>query len=133
METQVKLGTLALCLFGLVILAHCSKGHTQGLFQIEAGEAGYTLNEWARQSDRQILFDYLEISTVITSGVYGEMDPYEALGRMVQDTGYVFDVVNERTAVVVKGDKPYCQPELGAAAPLPPCRRRVLTIRIQRK
>jgi iron complex outermembrane receptor protein len=69
-------------------------------FYIEAGDAAQTLNEFSRQSSLQLLFDYNLVRGRKTRAVSGEYAPAAALRQMLEDTGLVFDYVNDRTLSV---------------------------------
>ena len=69
-------------------------------FDLEAGDAATTLNEFGRQSDLQVLFDYQVLKGVQTHAVQGDLDASDALTRMLAGTGLVFDYVNSRTLTV---------------------------------
>jgi len=66
-------------------------------FHIEAGDAARTLNEFSRQSSLQLLFDYSVVRGRTTRAVSGDYAPAAALQKMLEDTGLVFDFVNDRT------------------------------------
>jgi hypothetical protein len=70
-------------------------------FNIEAGEAPTTLNEYCQQSDKQVLFDYKELRHRITHSVTGMLTPSEALKVMLQGTGLIADSVNEQTIAIM--------------------------------
>jgi len=69
-------------------------------FHIDAGDATRTLNEFSRQSSLQLLFDYNLVRGRKTRAVSGEYAAPAALHRMLEDTGLVFDYVNDRTLSV---------------------------------
>jgi len=69
-------------------------------FNIEAGEAPTTLNEYCQQADKQVLFDYQELRHRRTRSVVGMLTPSEALKRLLQGTDLVADSVNEQTLAV---------------------------------
>ena len=70
-------------------------------FNIEAGEAPTTLNEYCQQSDQQVLFDYKELRHRLTHGVNGMLTASEALKVMLQGTGLIADMVNEQTIAIM--------------------------------
>ena len=72
-------------------------------FELEAGDASIMLNEFSRQSDLQVLFDFNLLRGLKTRAVTGDFDSSTALKLMFEGTDLVFDFVNERTlAVTVK-------------------------------
>ena len=69
-------------------------------FQLEAGDASVMLNEFSRQSDLQVLFDFNILRGMKTHAVTGDLDPSTALKSMLKGTNLVFDFVNDRTLAV---------------------------------
>jgi outer membrane receptor protein involved in Fe transport/urease accessory protein UreE len=69
-------------------------------FDLEAGDASEQLNEFSRQSDLQVLFDFERLKGMKTRAVSGEMKAADALERMLAGTVLVFDFVNEHTLAV---------------------------------
>jgi outer membrane receptor protein involved in Fe transport len=58
------------------------------------------LNEFSRQSDLQVLFDFNILRGMKTREVNGDLDPSTALKSMLKGTNLVFDFVNDRTLAV---------------------------------
>ncbi|MFL6604431.1 MAG: TonB-dependent receptor domain-containing protein [Steroidobacteraceae bacterium] len=69
-------------------------------FQLEAGDASVMLNEFSRQSDLQVLFDFNMLRGAKTHAVRGDFDSSTALTSMLKGTNLVFDFVNDRTLAV---------------------------------
>ena len=69
-------------------------------YNIEAGEAPTTLNQYCQQSDKQVLFDYQELRHRRTHSVVGRLTPSEALKMLLQGTDLVAESVNEQTLAV---------------------------------
>jgi iron complex outermembrane receptor protein len=69
-------------------------------FELEAGDASVMLNEFSRQSDLQVLFDFNILRGMKTHAVSGNIDPSTALKTMLKGTNLVFDFVNDRTLAV---------------------------------
>lgn len=69
-------------------------------FHIEAGDASLALNEFSRQSNLQVLFDYNVLRKKTTRLVDGDLKPARALKKMLAGTGLVFDFVNDHTLAV---------------------------------
>ena len=69
-------------------------------FELEAGDASIMLNEFSRQSDLQVLFDFNILRGMKTRAVIGDFDPSTALTSMLKGTNLVFDFVNDRTLAV---------------------------------
>ncbi len=58
------------------------------------------LNEFARQSDRQILFSTEAAGTKHTDGVMGDLAPDAALRILLQGTGLSFRVTSDNTILI---------------------------------
>src|SRR3569832_901856 len=69
-------------------------------FDIEAGDASLMLNEFSRQSDLQVLFDFNILRGMKTRAVTGDLDASTALKSMLKGTNLVFDFVNDHTLAV---------------------------------
>jgi iron complex outermembrane receptor protein len=67
---------------------------------IEAGNASLQLNEFSRQSNIQVLFDFNILKDLTTEAVHGTYVPSEALKKLLKGTGLKFDWVNDRTIAV---------------------------------
>src|SRR5438552_17786832 len=69
-------------------------------FDLEAGDASVMLNEFSRQSDMQVLFDFNILRGMKTRAVTGDLDASTALKAMLKGTNLVFDFVNDHTLAV---------------------------------
>lgn len=69
-------------------------------FDLEAGDASLMLNEFSRQSDLQVLFDFNIVRGMETRAVTGDLDASTALRSMLKGTNLVFDFVNDHTLAV---------------------------------
>ncbi len=69
-------------------------------FHVPGGDATLTLNEFSRQANLQLLFDFKVVKGRFTQPVDGTFEPRDALRRMLASSGLVFDFVNERTLAV---------------------------------
>src|ERR1700730_7784590 len=69
-------------------------------FDLEAGDASLMLNEFSRQSDLQVLFDFNILRGMKTRAVTGDFDASTALTSMLKGTNLVFDFVNNHTLAV---------------------------------
>ena len=58
------------------------------------------LNEFSRQSDLQVLFDFNILRGMKTRAVTGDLDASTALKNMLKGTNLVFDFVNDHTLAV---------------------------------
>jgi hypothetical protein len=74
---------------------------------IAAGSAPATLAELVRQTGLQILFDADAIRGHSTRAVRGELDVTEALQRMLEGSGLIFERINERTIAVRPAPPPH--------------------------
>jgi hypothetical protein len=107
--------TLALAIGG------ATYGHGERIFSIApSSDTAIALNEWSLQSDVQLLFDFAQVDPYRTRGVVGTCLPLAALAAMLRGTPLHYEVINSATVWVGIGI-PYCEPWLGARAPLPPC------------
>ncbi|HET9391226.1 MAG TPA: TonB-dependent receptor [Steroidobacteraceae bacterium] len=69
-------------------------------FELPAGDAAAMLNEFSRQSELQVLFDFNLLRGLKTRAVHGDLDASDALRAMLAGTNLVFDFVNARTLAV---------------------------------
>jgi len=69
-------------------------------YELEAGDASLMLNEFSRQSDMQVLFDFNILRGMKTRAVTGDFDVSEALTAMLKGTDLGFDFVNDHTLAV---------------------------------
>jgi hypothetical protein len=75
-------------------------GQTPRRFSIAATDAPAAVNEFSRQADLQVLFDYQQLQGRKTHAVNGELEPLYALSDMLKDSGLVFQWVDERTLAI---------------------------------
>jgi hypothetical protein len=68
--------------------------------RIDAGNATVTLAEFVRQTGLQVLFEADVIREHSTQAVSGQLDAAEALARMLDGSGLIFEFINERTIAV---------------------------------
>jgi iron complex outermembrane recepter protein len=96
-----------LCALVAVCLAlHTAAANAAGPrrhFDLEAGDASLMLNEFSRQSDLQVLFDFNLLRGMKTHAVSGDLDASAALTSMLAGTNLVFDFVNDHTLTVTPG------------------------------
>src|SRR5579872_6775624 len=69
-------------------------------FHVPAGDAAKTLNEFSRQANLQLLFDFDTVRGRLTQAVDGWFEPRDALRRLLGDSGLTFTLVNDRTLAV---------------------------------
>jgi outer membrane receptor protein involved in Fe transport len=100
LQREVRCWCLILVLvlgFGAV---HAIAAGPRRNFQIEAGDASVMLNEFSRQSDLQVLFDFNVLMGMQTRAVRGNLQASDALTAMLAGTGLVFEFVNDHTLAV---------------------------------
>lgn len=68
-------------------------------FSIPAGPLAGALNQWARQSDRSIVFRTEDVATIETKGVEGRMTAAAALNSLLDGTGFVAVLENGAIAL----------------------------------
>lgn len=73
-------------------------------FSIPAGPLAGALNQWARQSDRSIVFRTEDVATIETKGVEGRMTAAAALNSLLDGTGFVAVLENGAIALQRGGD-----------------------------
>ena len=89
-------------------------------FNIDSQVLSAALNEFARQSDRQILFSTDVVDAKRTDGVRGDLAPEDALKLLLKGTGLTFRVTADHTILVERSranDKSTATPPLPAPAP----------------
>jgi hypothetical protein len=67
---------------------------------IEAGSAPTTLAELIRQTGLQILFEADAVRGHMTRAVSGQLDATQVLQSMLEGSGLIFEIINERTIAV---------------------------------
>lgn len=88
-------------------------------FQLEAGDASVMLNEFSRQADLQVLFDFNLIKGTTTRPVSGDLEASVALTSMLAGTNLMFEFVNDHTLAVTP-KKPSLTARLWHRATSPP-------------
>ena len=71
-------------------------------FDVPAGDATQTLNEFGRQAGLQVLFDFKVVNGLHTRAVHGDLDAGEALRAMLKGTKLTFEFVNDQTLTVTR-------------------------------
>jgi hypothetical protein len=89
-------------------------------FDVAPGPAPHAILQWSEQAHLQVLFNSRLITEFDTVAVAGTFEPLDALRRMLKRTHLRAEYTTARTVAVFEA-QPYCHPEWGAAAPLPPC------------
>ncbi len=69
-------------------------------FSIPAGDAAETLKNFGAQARLQLLFVNEAVERHATQAVSGELEPRDALERLLAGTGLTFEFVNERTVAI---------------------------------
>jgi Secretin and TonB N terminus short domain len=72
-------------------------------FDIPAQLVPAALHLFIQQSDAQVVYNLKELEKVNANGVKGEMEPAEALKRLLAGTGYVANRTAGQNYVVTKG------------------------------
>jgi iron complex outermembrane receptor protein len=75
-------------------------------FDIEGQQLASALHEFARQSDRQILFSNDVVQTRRTRGVKGELSPDTALAELLKDTGLKYRETSDGTILIENAAAP---------------------------
>lgn len=68
--------------------------------EINAGNAAVTLTEFIRQTRLQVLFEADAIRGHNTRAVSGRLEAREALRVMLEGSGLMFEIINDRTYAV---------------------------------
>jgi outer membrane cobalamin receptor len=116
-----------------LLLSLCSSlsfaiaGETPRHFNIAGQSLSSALNEFAQQSDRQILFSSDIVSAKFSNEIKGELEPEAALRQLLQGTDLGFRVTADNTILVdaPRGDMtslpaPAASIQLAQATPPPP-------------
>ena len=89
-----------------LLLSLCSSlsfaiaGESPRHFNIAGQSLSSALNEFARQSDRQILFSTEVVNAKFSNEINGELEPEAALRQLLQGTGLGFRVTTDNTILV---------------------------------
>ena len=86
---------------GIFIITACSRSNDVSL-DIESGHASYTLKEFARQANVEIVYDVANIENIVTNKVSGSMDPESGLTTMLRGTLLVLEKDPKTGAFAVK-------------------------------
>ena len=84
----------ALVVTVLIVLAACSS-KKQSVLNIQEGEATYTLKEFAKQAEVEIMFNPQSVYGVKTNAVVGNYYPHSALRIMLAETSLTIDYDEE--------------------------------------
>lgn len=87
---------------GVAVACGISAADTLGKVSvtIDAGNAPATLAELIRQTGLQILFEADAVRGHMTRAVSGQLDATEVLHLMLEGSGLMFEIINERTIAV---------------------------------
>lgn len=91
---------MVLAVIGGLANAVAAEGDGTVQFYIEAQDLGSALNEFAQQSDQEILFVEEEIADKATSGIFGRHLPIVALERLLADADLHYRVNDLNTILV---------------------------------
>jgi len=107
-----------------LLLTALARGEEPGAhhFDIAAQSLSSALNEFARQSQQQILFAPDIVAQKVSSPIQGEMPPVVALKVLLKDSGLTFTTTQNGTILVgnAGGSRPASTNTSTAAAPNPP-------------
>ncbi len=92
---------LAAALLALVALVPVSAAATPRHFDIATQALSTALGEFARQSDRQILFSTTVVDARRTEGIKGELEPEAALSQLLRGSGLGYRVTADDTILVL--------------------------------
>jgi outer membrane receptor protein involved in Fe transport len=98
--TGATLGALAFIALMLAPPACFADAPVTHHFDVPAGNAAEKLNEFSRQAELQVLFNFPLVNSMRTNPVCGDLEARHALTLLLEGTGLVFDFVNERTLAV---------------------------------
>ena len=90
-------------------------------FELLAGDARETLNDFSRQADLRLLFDFSRLPGLHTQAVSGDFGPVRALALMLAGQCLDFVFVNDRTIAITPASRD-CVPTTKAASPDTPNR-----------
>lgn len=116
---------LAMLATGTCIVAIAAPAQAQATtYNIPAGSLSKTLDSFAHQSKRQIVYRVDDVKKAWSSGVRGAMSPEAALQVLLSGTGFAARSDSSGALAIVRGAVPHPQPtpiadQQGAAAPLP--------------
>src|SRR5262245_40590102 len=69
-------------------------------FDIEPGTAAFRLNDFSTQSGLQVLFGFEAMRNITITPVRGNYKPFDALDKMIRNTGIKYDFVNRKTVTL---------------------------------
>src|SRR5262245_29045676 len=84
----------------LCVLPDFARAGSERSFDIEQQSLATALNEFASQSDRQILFSTEAVESKQTHGIKGLLEPEAALRQLLKGTGLTFRVRTDSTILV---------------------------------
>jgi len=87
-----------------LILSLIATAHAAPLisFKVPAGNLNDSLVEFSRQSNIPSIYAGNDATTIQTHSVFGELDPLEAMARMLQGQPLMFDVLGNPRSIVVR-------------------------------
>ena len=71
-------------------------------FHVVTADLTEALNEFSRQANLQVIFDFNAVRGHISRPINGAMTPRLALETMLEGTGFEFNYVNDRTLAVTR-------------------------------
>jgi iron complex outermembrane recepter protein len=117
---QRRLAALATCVVSALALASGARAQALRQYSIAGGELKAALSDFARQSDREIMFNAALVSDKKTRGYSGQSTAPEVLSRLLNNTGLTYASTSAGTLLVVP--RAVEAPAAEAAAHPPPVR-----------
>lgn len=84
---------------GALIALSAASAHAADVY-IDIGEATQTLNEWSRQTNVQVLFDFKLMRGVYTNRTTCDCTATESLQQLIRHLGLQYEFVNPRTVAI---------------------------------
>lgn len=75
-------------------------------FHIEPGDLTETLNDWSRQAQTQMLFEFTTVHGHRSAALDCECTPGEALRRLLEGSPFIYEFMNSRTVAVAPPIRP---------------------------
>lgn len=100
MKATATKNLLAILLGSWISVSFAIAAETPKVFDIEQQPLATALNQFAQQSDRQILFSTEVVNSKRANAIRGELDPEVALQKLLKGTGLSFRVTVDHTILV---------------------------------
>lgn len=84
--TEIRIISAFLILIcGILFISGCTESDSSD-FDISGGSATLTLKEFAKQANVEIVFDAKSVEGIETKSINGNLHPYDALKKMLENT-----------------------------------------------